>query len=393
MEEDVIQLRRNLSEHELSIVDSELATYKKSTALAYVLWFLLGGLGIHKFYIGKTGMGVFYLLLVGGLIAGTITGMSEAMEPAMIIAGSCGLILGILLLVDLFTIPRQIRRTYVEAERQILRKIKSTPKDSSSITSDSSMGANFRAFSAEDKAGIEEREKYRAEIKKKARRKRIGYFPLLLIILFVLGIIGYFASRTPSPRKFPSARNEIQSILEKMRMRVSPKKPPRIVHAKTACNIRSGPGTKYSITRRASTGEKFEYISLEGNWYRLKVAKGKPQEWVHKGVVESVISEPKTPQIPRIIGQITVRGKRIKVGDLADDVLKVLKPEDTLKLEIAHDPNNPQSLVVTRYYRLEGKVFALELKRSKEPGPYRLEKIILDKLPPGSSARGKTIKK
>jgi hypothetical protein len=393
VEENVIQLRRNLSEHELSILDSELGKYKKSPALAYVLWFFLGGLGIHKFYIGKTGMGVFYLLLVGGLIGGAITGMSKEMEPAMIIAGSCSLILGILLLVDLFTIPRQIRRTYVQAERQILSKMKSTPKDSSSITSDSSMGADFRAFSGEDRARFAETEKSRADIKKKAARKRIGCLPLILIILFVLGVIGYIASRTPSPRKSPSTRTAIQSFLEKMRMRVFPKKPPQFVQARTVCNIRSGPGTNYSITRRASKGEELEYISLEGNWYRLKVAKGNPQEWVHKGVVKSVISEPETSQIPRIISQITVRGKRIKVGDLADDVMKILKPEDTLKLEIEQDPKNPESLVVTRYYRLEGKVFALELKKAKDPGPYRLEKIILDKLPPGSSPRGKTIEK
>jgi len=393
MEGDVIELKRNLSEHELSILDSELAKYKKSISLAYVLWFFLGGLGIHKFYIGKTGMGIFYLLLVGGLIVGTITGTSKEMEPAMIIAGSCGLVLGILLLIDLFTIPRQIRRTYIQAERQILTKIKSTAKDRSFIASDSSMGADFGALSAEDKVRIEEREKYRAEIKKKAGRKRIGCLPLLLIILFVLGIIGYFASRTPSPRKFPSTRTAIQGILEKIRIRVSPKKPSRFVYARSTCNIRSGPGTNYSITRKAAKGEKLEYVSLEDNWYRLKVAKGEPQEWVHKSVVKSVILEPETPQLPQVIREITVRGKRIKVGDLADNVLKILKPEDTLKLEIAQDPNNPQSLVVTRYCRVEGKVFALELKRSKDPEPYRLEKIIFGKLPPGSSARGKTIEK
>jgi len=393
MEGDIIGLRRNLSEHELSILGSELAKYKKSTALAYVLWFFLGGLGIHKFYIGKTGLGIFYLLLVSGLIVGSITGMSKEMEPAMIIAGSCGLVLGILLLVDLFTIPRQIRRTYIQAERQILRKIKSISKDSISITSDSSMETDIGALSAEAKARIAETEKYRAEVKKKAGRKRIGCLPLALIILFVVGVMGYFASRPPSPRKFPSPRTVIQSILDKIRMRVSPKKPPRLVCARSTCNIRSGPGTDYPITRKAAKGEKLEYVSLEGNWYGLKVAKGKPQEWVHKSVVESVISEPETPQLPQVMREITVRGKRIKVGDLADDALKILKPEDTLKLEIIQDPNNPQSLVVIRYCRVEGKVFALELKRSKDPGPYRLDKIILDKLPPGASAKGKTIKK
>jgi hypothetical protein len=389
---DAIELKRNLSEHELSVLNSELVKYKKSTALAYVLWFFLGGLGIHKFYIGKTGMGIFYLLLVGGLLVGTITGISKEMGPAMIIAGSCGLVLGILLLVDLFTIPRQIRRTYIQAEWQILRKIKRSRKDSSSISADSSARMDIGAPSAEDKARIAETEKYRAAIKKKPGRKRIGCL-LILIILFVLGIIGYFARKTPSPRKFPSKRAVVQNILDKIRMTVSPKKPPQLVSARSTCNIRSGPGTDYPITRKAAKGEKLEYVSLEGNWYRLKVAKGKPQEWVHRSVVESVIPRPETPQLPQGIREITVRGKSIKVGDLADDALTILKPEDTLKLEIAQDPNNPDNLVIIRYCRVEGKVFALELQRSKDEGPYRLDKIILGKLPPGSSARRKTIKK
>ena len=390
---DPIELKRNLSEHELSVLNSELAKYEKSTALAYVLWFFLGGLGIHKFYIGKTGRGIFYLLLVGGILVGAITGISKEMGPAVIIAGSCGLVLGILLLVDLFTIPRQIRRIYIQAERQILRKIKRARKDSSSITADSSAGTDSGVHSAEDKAGTTETEKYGAEIKKKPGRKRVGWVPLILIILFLVGVIGYFARRTSSPRKFPSKRAVVQDILDKIRMRVSPKEPPRLVSTRSTCNIRSGPGTDYPITRKAAKGEKLEYVSLEGNWYRLKVAKGKPQEWVHRSVVESVITKHETPQLPQGIREITVRGKRMKVGDLADDALKILKPEDTLKLEIAQDPNNPESLVIIRYCRVEGKVFALELKRSKDEGPYRLDKIILGKLPPGSSVRRKTIKK
>jgi uncharacterized protein YgiM (DUF1202 family) len=59
----------------------------------------------------------------------------------------------------------------------------------------------------------------------------------------------------------------------------------RFVYAKTACNIRRGPGTRYPIIRRAAKGEKLEYVSLVGNWYKLKVKKGGPQEWVHKSVV------------------------------------------------------------------------------------------------------------
>ncbi|SEA73061.1 TM2 domain-containing protein [Desulfuromusa kysingii] len=38
---------------------------KKITAV--VLCLLLGGLGIHRFYVGKTGTGILQLLTLGGL--------------------------------------------------------------------------------------------------------------------------------------------------------------------------------------------------------------------------------------------------------------------------------------------------------------------------------------
>jgi uncharacterized protein YgiM (DUF1202 family) len=63
------------------------------------------------------------------------------------------------------------------------------------------------------------------------------------------------------------------------------KKQAQFVYTKMTCNIRKGPGRKYSIIRKANKGERLEYISLGGNWYKLKVTKGKPQEWVHKSVV------------------------------------------------------------------------------------------------------------
>ena len=37
----------------------------KSLGIAYLLWFFFGILGIHKFYLGRIGMGILYLLTGG----------------------------------------------------------------------------------------------------------------------------------------------------------------------------------------------------------------------------------------------------------------------------------------------------------------------------------------
>lgn len=62
---------------------------QKDVGIAYVLWLLLGILGGHQFYLGKTGRGVLYLLTFG--------------------------VLGIGVIVDLFTLPSQTRA--VNAQR------------------------------------------------------------------------------------------------------------------------------------------------------------------------------------------------------------------------------------------------------------------------------------
>lgn len=61
---------------------------QKELWVTYALWFFCGFLGLHKFYLGKTGWGVLYLLTGGLLLIGV--------------------------LIDLFTIPSQVRRTNQE---------------------------------------------------------------------------------------------------------------------------------------------------------------------------------------------------------------------------------------------------------------------------------------
>ncbi|NLY90683.1 MAG: TM2 domain-containing protein [Firmicutes bacterium] len=115
-----------LSEKQLTILNGELQRGRKSTLTAYLLWLFLGTLGIHKFYLGKTAWGIVYLLLTvfgwstggAGLLL-VLTGEMEAERMATV-----GLVLlallGLFLLIDLFTIPRQIRKHEQQLKEKML---------------------------------------------------------------------------------------------------------------------------------------------------------------------------------------------------------------------------------------------------------------------------------
>src|SRR5687767_16037310 len=44
------------------LVETTIANNKKSMGIAYLLLFVFGGLGIHNFYVGKTGLGAAQVL-------------------------------------------------------------------------------------------------------------------------------------------------------------------------------------------------------------------------------------------------------------------------------------------------------------------------------------------
>ena len=48
------------------VIDATVESARKSTLVAYLLWFFLGGLGVHNFYLGKP-------VLAGLQLAGTLT--------------------------------------------------------------------------------------------------------------------------------------------------------------------------------------------------------------------------------------------------------------------------------------------------------------------------------
>ncbi len=62
----------------------QLQMKEKEIWVTYLLWFLFGFLGVHKFYLGKTGWGILYILTGGLFLIGW--------------------------LVDIFTIPSQVHR-------------------------------------------------------------------------------------------------------------------------------------------------------------------------------------------------------------------------------------------------------------------------------------------
>ncbi|MFA5802019.1 MAG: NINE protein [Thermoleophilia bacterium] len=58
-----------------------MASSEKSKITALLLCFFLGGLGVHRFYVGKTGTGILMLLTLGGL------GVWTLIDFVMIILG------------------------------------------------------------------------------------------------------------------------------------------------------------------------------------------------------------------------------------------------------------------------------------------------------------------
>lgn len=90
---------------------------KKSTGIAYLLWFLLGGIGAHRFYAGRTSTGVVFLALQ---LIGWIT----------LSAGLGVLALGAVILwwaIDAFLMPGMIRQTNLMLAAEINSSTMSLP--------------------------------------------------------------------------------------------------------------------------------------------------------------------------------------------------------------------------------------------------------------------------
>jgi len=131
-----VNRKQELTMEQLAVLENEMQKQRKSLGLAYVLCIFLGGLGIHKFYLQETTQGILYLLL--GIFSFRINGRwgvfhrLSPLVPLVIdfsqLGSFCSIALGLLILIDLFTLPGQVRKTTESMENKIIDEILLTAK-------------------------------------------------------------------------------------------------------------------------------------------------------------------------------------------------------------------------------------------------------------------------
>lgn len=89
-----------LSTQEQMLIEQRVTNEAKSTGAAYLIWLFLGGLGGHRFYLGRGGSGSVMLIL---FIIGIVTLFAGVGAVFLIIVGLWAL-------VDAFLIPGMIQK-------------------------------------------------------------------------------------------------------------------------------------------------------------------------------------------------------------------------------------------------------------------------------------------
>lgn len=129
--DNLFQAQRQLSEKDLLIYHAELQKKNKSIELAYCLLIFFGGLGLHKFYLGKVVEGIAYLLVCTTdfiLLRVIIFNTDKFWEPTAIIYILFG-VPAIFLLSDLFTLPKQVSQQEKQLRIDLLKQFGIVVKD------------------------------------------------------------------------------------------------------------------------------------------------------------------------------------------------------------------------------------------------------------------------
>lgn len=109
-----------LSTQEQILIEQRVMNEAKSVGAAYLLWFFLGTLGAHRFYLGRTGSGLAQLAL---LVIGWLT-------AAIVIGFGFLIALVIWWIVDAFLIPGMIEEQKSEVRRSLMRLMEAQTRTS-----------------------------------------------------------------------------------------------------------------------------------------------------------------------------------------------------------------------------------------------------------------------
>ena len=120
-------VKTQLGPTQFDVLHSEMYRLGRNTMTAYVLWALLGWAGIHLFYLGKRWKGLMYLafvlLGVGALTASFLLPV-ELEEPyalgLRVISMFAGIVFLFLMVVDMFSLHRQVDLCNERIEDQII---------------------------------------------------------------------------------------------------------------------------------------------------------------------------------------------------------------------------------------------------------------------------------
>lgn len=104
---DNLLLKRDLSAEQLAMVESEVQRRQKSKGIMYALWFFLGGIGGHRYYLGDVGYAIGMTLTLGGL--------------------------GFWALIDVFLIGNRLEKKTAQLEYDIIQKVKAVSKPKQAI--------------------------------------------------------------------------------------------------------------------------------------------------------------------------------------------------------------------------------------------------------------------
>lgn len=101
----------NLSAAEQMLIEQRVTNEAKSTLVAYLFWFFLGGLGAHRFYLGRpaTALAIMACLILGIAIGRFGTPLLG--------------VVAIWLIVDLFMIPLMIQRQKNEVREKLKQQL------------------------------------------------------------------------------------------------------------------------------------------------------------------------------------------------------------------------------------------------------------------------------